>query len=273
MRSRGRPRVPWGQDPRASVGIPLRWQLDTRRVWGHLSELRRTGRAWDELVADGLPTDRSALASIGRSDPAASAEAVAWQTGGTLSVDPFTVDELASTGGLAFELARFQGPLSGVGIIEKIQTFWRLQRVEEGGTFSELYVEGPGSTPVPPLGAASTTLGLVRLYVLTCEAAPPAVPSVTGRQNPLVIPPASLGGHPYSWADARYATAQILGHNQRIVVPRRSVVRLWGVLFRDSSTPAAPGLFVSTLQGFLAGFNVSAGPTDAAYTTATLRGT
>ena len=118
-----------------------------------------------------------------------------------------------------------------------------------------------------------TQLGLVRLYALTVEAQPEP-PGLGGTRQPAtVVPPGALNDHPYTWFDARYATSQQLGHNQRLVVPRRSVVRLWVGFFRDFTVEPAPGLYVATCQGYLSGFNVAAGPTDAAYTTATLRGT
>lgn len=286
-RARGRPRVPWGQDPRAQAGIPLRWQLDTRRIWGSLAEQRRTGRAFPDVLEAGLPTDRSALASAGRDDPASSAEVLRWSTGGSPVVDAFDFSSPFANPFGAFELARFVSPWAGVGVIEKIQTFTRVQVVERHGEIPELvtiYEEGPLSTPIPALTPETLAFPLQRVYALTLEALPepPARSAANPRVDLRALPPGSVMFHPYSWADARYATSQILGHNQRIIIPRRSCVRLWALVLRTPDVEPDPpsrrrfdpflaGLY--TFAGYLAGFSVAAGPTSASYPTATLRGT
>lgn len=269
---RGLPRVPWEHDHRARPLIPLATTMDPRNPWKGLAFRRRYGRSLADAASG---PGANALAGLNTSadvNPAGSPEAVRYQTGGRTEITGVIAEDDVPERLQVFELARFIVPPRAVGVIEKIETFTRVQEVGEGGTFTTRYEGGPLAAPVPPLGADFASLGLVRAYALTMEAQrDPGL--LTGARAPNELPPASVPEHPYAWFDERYGVSHPLGNQLRLTLPAGVTVRLWGAIGNDlANAPETRRLYAVTLWGALVGFTVHDGPTRSAYFTATQRG-
>ena len=266
---RGLPRVPWEHDHRARPLIPLATTMDPRSAWKGLAFERRYGRNLGDALRGPGANPRAGIDTVADVDPAASPEAVRFQVTGRTVVQDFQVNPELPERLQAFELARFVVPPRAVGVIEKIETFTRLERVTEQGLVT-VYEGGPLAGPIPPLGVG-LTLGIQRIYALTmeCERDPSFV---EGGRPVDEVPPASVPEHPYSWFEERYGTSHPLGNQLRLTLPAGVTVRLWAAIAQSVPPLPVTETYLFTLWGSLVGFTIRNGPTRSAYSTATQRG-
>lgn len=267
---RGLPRVPWEHDHRARPLIPLATTMDPRSPWKGLAFRRRYGRSLADAASGPGANALAGVNTVADVDPAASPEAVRYQVTGRTTVEGLEVVPATPQRLFALELARFVVPPRAVGVIEKIETFTRVEQVIDG-EFVTRYEGGPLAGPIPPL-SVGPTLGIVRLYALTMENE--RNPTFNGGlRSPEEVPPGAVPEHPYTWFEERYGTSHPLGNQLRITLPAGVTVRLWAVIGNDPTVQLPDRTFYAfTLWGSLVGFTIRNGPTRSAYSTATQRG-
>jgi hypothetical protein len=162
-------------------------------------------------------------------------------------------------GGVAFELVRFDAvPDSSVGVLERLPTqFENAQALTAAGVVQVTYSNVNGENPclrrlVHPDDAVADLTWQWRVTVVGPDS---SVVPIAGPMLPLAVPGRDLV---QPWTDQRYGVSGRWGDDWQVIIPARSVVRVWLTLFGPT------GRYAITAGARLAGYTQLAGRHGAA---------
>lgn len=290
------PIKPWGSMPQVGPGVlnPLAhgfpWEIETPdiqregigelvtfRMWGfpvgHIpAELRdEHGRIkppvqWPEIPPWGIGDHTPLLDDYDKhQNPAESVEVVrSFDVQRCIDVDPAAI----TPAGVAFELVRYPIGTSSVGIVERVPTMFEVTALDGQGdplfTFGSTNGERPcvSSLVHPTVGVGALTW---QWRIVATHNPTQSQPAVVPLAGPVTL--RQVLGVPLipSWTDLRYGNVARWGDRNQVVVPARTMVSYWVILFGASDR------FRVNVGSRLAGYWQSAGRLGQARDAATAR--